>query len=205
MAISTQTLSDVAIPRSQQPSRAFVRDALVILGSTVALALLAQVSIPLQPVPITGQTFGVLLIGAALGWKRGGLALLAYLAEGVAGLPVFAEGKAGWVVLSGPTGGYLVGFVFAAMLVGFLAERGWSRLPWLTALAMVLGNVVIYLVGVPWLAVYVASVAHLPFDAALRYAFQNGLTPFIVGDVLKLVAASLVLPGAWLALGKRGK
>jgi biotin transport system substrate-specific component len=173
-----------------------LRNSVLIVGGSLLVAGLAQLSIPLQPVPVTGQTLGVLLVGAALGWRRGGLALLAYLAEGLVGLPVFAEGRAGLPVLLGPTGGYLVGFILAAALVGFLAERAWDRTPWLMALALVLGNLVIYAVGVPWLAV----VLRLPPQPA----YQFGMGPFLIGDALKLAVAMVLLPGAWF-IARRGK
>src|ERR671910_1051854 len=144
-----RTLVDVVLPRS----RSWLFDAALIVVFSAFVALTAQVEIPLRPVPITLQTLGVLLTGALLGSSRGVLALLLYLAEGAVGLPVFAGGAAGLAYMLGPTGGYLVGFVLAAGLVGWLAERGWGRrLVW-TALAMAIGNLVIYALGVAWLAV----------------------------------------------------
>jgi biotin transport system substrate-specific component len=150
---------------------------------------LAQVSVPLPftPVPLTGQTLGVLLVGAALGRRRGAASLALYTLEGVAGLPVFAGGAAGPARLLGPTGGYLVGFIAAAYVVGALAERGLDR-RWRTALLpFLLGSLTIYLFGVTWLAVYLGW---LP-------ALQNGLWPFLLGDALKLLLAAGALPAAW--------
>lgn len=161
--------------------------ALALAGSWL-VALLSQLLIPIQPVPITGQTFGVLLVGAALSWRRGALALLLYVLQGVAGLPVFAGGASGVARLLGPTGGYLIGFVFAAALTGWLSERGWDRRFLSTLLAMALGNLVIYAFGLPWLA-------HI---AGWERAITAGLLPFIAGDVLKAVLAALALPGAWV-------
>jgi biotin transport system substrate-specific component len=169
-------------------------DILLIVGASVFVALLAQVSIRLRFVPISGQTLAVLLVGAALGSRRGGAALALYLAEGAAGLPVFAEGKAGvdYVLLRDPlhaTGGYLWGFLVAAIVVGFLAERGWDR-RFASALgAMLIGNVAIYLVGLPWLASAIGTTVEdaLPF----------GLYPFVIGDTIKLVIAAAALPLAW--------
>ena len=166
--------------------------ALVLLGSVVVAAF-AQISIPLQPVPITGQTFAVLLVGMALGSRRGAAALALYLAEGAAGLPVFAEAKSGLVTLLGPTGGYLFGFVVAAWLVGLLAERGFDRSLLKTLVAMVAGNAVIYVLGVAWLARFVGG-----FSGALDF----GMYPFLIGDAIKAVAAALLLPGTWKLLGK---
>lgn len=162
-----------------------------ILAGSGLIALAAQVRIPLpfSPVPVTGQTFAVLLVAAALG-RAGTASVLAYLAEGALGLPVFAGGASGNATLAGPTGGYLVGFVLAAVIVGALAERGWDRrLP--TALAaMLLGEVAIYACGLAWLARFALSVPLL--DA--------GLLPFLPGDAYKLLLAALALPGAWRVL-----
>ena len=121
----------------------------IALGSLL-VALSAQIEMELRfsPVPITGQTFAVLLIGASFGSRLGAITMLAYLGEGMAGLPVFAGGSHGLAVMSGPTAGYLYGFVFAAFIVGYLAEYGWDKNPYTTALAMVIGNVVIYALGV---------------------------------------------------------
>lgn len=165
---------------------------LVVLGSLLTAAA-AQLTIPLpfSPVPITGQTFAVLLVGALLGSRAGAAAMLTYLAEGAAGLPVFAGGKGGLAVLVGPTGGYLFGFVAAAFAVGWLCERGWDRRVWTAALAMFIGNVVIYLFGLPWLAKFVG----------VENVLAMGLLPFIPGDLFKLVLAALALPSGWKILG----
>lgn len=177
---------------------ALLYDIGLVLAGSLFIALSAQIaiSLPFSPVPITGQTLAVLLVGALLGSRRGSLAVLAYIAEGLAGLPVFAGGAAGPARLLGPTGGYLVGFVVAAYLVGALAERGWDRRVATTAAAMVLGNLVIYAVGVLWLA---------PFVGGLSKAVTLGAVPFIPGDVLKIGAAALLLPGGWKLLGLRGR
>jgi len=197
MATPARTLSDLIIPQPSSRVASYARDALLIVGGSLIVAALARVSIPLQPVPVTGQTLGVLLVGAALGWQRGGLALIVYLVEGLVGLPVFAEGKVGLAVLQGSTGGYLVGFILAAALVGFLAEHGWDRTPWLTAAAMVLGNVAIYIVGVTWLTHVLSAV--LPFNTAFHTAIQFGVSPFLIGDAIKIIIAAALLPTVtWL-------
>lgn len=171
--------------------------ALVLLGSAlIALSAQVAVPIPLSPVPVTGQTFAVLLVGAALGRARGSAAVLAYLAEGAAGLPVFAGGLAGPAVLLGPTGGYLFGFVPAAWICGALAERGWDRhLPG-TLAAMIAGDLAIFAVGVPWLARFVGP----------ENAIAFGVAPFVAGNVAKIVLAACVLPAAWLCVRRsRGR
>ncbi len=176
---------------------ALLYDAALVLGGSLLIALSAQVAIPLpfSPVPVTGQTLAVLLVGALLGSRRGALAVVAYIAQGLAGLPVFAGGAAGLARLFGPTGGYLVGFVAAAFLVGLLAERGWDRRFGTTVAAMTLGNVVIYAVGATWLAVFVGG---------LPQAWSMGVLPFLPGDAVKIVLAAVVLPGGWKLLGMRG-
>ena len=183
------TLSDVLVPR-----RGLLRDAALVLGGSLLVALSAQirVSLPFTPVPITGQTFGVLLVGALLGARRGALSLVAYLVEGAAGLPVFAGGAAGVQYLVGPTSGYLVGFVAAALVTGWLAERRWDRRVWTAALAMAVGNLVIYGFGLPWLARFVGP----------EQVLVAGMLPFLPGDALKLVLAALALPSAWRLVGR---
>jgi biotin transport system substrate-specific component len=175
------------------PRASAIREIVIGLGGILLLSLAAQVQIPLQPVPITGQTFGVLLVGALLGARRGALTVAGYVTAGVAGLPVFAGGAAGLARLFGPTGGYLIGFVAAAWLVGWLSERGWDRRLTTAAAAMLLGTAVIYFFGLPWLSIFVGW----------RQVVALGLAPFIVGDVLKLALAALALPGGWSLLGRR--
>ncbi len=175
---------------------ALLYDAALVLAGSLLIALSAQIAVPLpfSPVPVTGQTLAVLLVGALLGSRRGSLAVLVYIAQGMAGLPVFAGGAAGPARLLGPTGGYLVGFVAAAYLVGLLAERGWDRRVSTTAAAMALGNVVIYAVGALWLAVFVGG---------LVPALTAGVMPFIPGDLVKIAIAALLLPAGWKLLGRR--
>ncbi|MFQ5984821.1 MAG: biotin transporter BioY [Alphaproteobacteria bacterium] len=182
---------------------------LAVLGSAF-VAVCAQIQVPLQPVPITGQTFGVLIVGMTFGWRLGAATLLLYLAEGAVGIPVFAQLSAGPAVIAGPTGGYIVGFVLAAGLVGYLAERGWDRNFWLTALAMLIGNIAIYLPGVPWLAVWYAgsgaefigaSGAETPLGAAIA----TGVMPFLLGDALKLALAARLMPFAWRLKARLGR
>ena len=169
------------------PSSSWARHAGLVLGGSIFLALVAQLSVPMIPVPITGQTFGILVLGLLYGSRLGALTVLAYLAEGAAGLPVFANGAGGVAVLVGPTAGYLWGFVVAAFAVGWLAERGWDRKVWMTAVAMLIGNIILYVPGLIWL-----RVALIPDWVA---TFQGGLIPFIPGDLLKLVLACCVVWG----------
>ena len=160
-----------------------------VLGGSLVLALCAQIRIPLPftPVPITGQTFAVLLLPVVLGGWRGPAAVAAYLAQGALGLPFFAGGAAGVAALAGPTGGYLVGFLVAAVVIAVLAgPGGGSRAR--AALAMLAGNVAIYLCGVPWLARFV--------DGGLVAAVALGMTPFLIGDAIKLIAALALVPPA---------
>jgi biotin transport system substrate-specific component len=170
--------------------------ALIVLGALL-IYLCARVSIPVpgSPVPITGQTFGVLLVGGALGFRRGVASIALYVLIGLVGLPFFAEGKGGIAVILGARGGYLVGFIVAGAVVGRLAELGWDRRIVGALGAMVIGNIVIYLVGVPWLM----AVLHLDVADGIR----QGLTPFLVGDALKLVLAAAAFPVAWWVVGRR--
>jgi biotin transport system substrate-specific component len=176
-----------------------VRDAVLVCGFAAFTGLAAQVVIPLPytPVPLTGQTFAVLLGAAALGWRRALVGMVLYLAVGLTGwVPWFSEGKGGPETVRMPSFGYLLGFIAAAALVGWLAGRGWDRTPPRTVLTMVVGNLVIYAVGVPWLMAAVG--------VDLGKAIALGVTPFVAGDLLKIVVAAGVLPAAWALVGRRG-
>jgi biotin transport system substrate-specific component len=187
MQAGTLTLTDYLWPRAGVWRRDALRDAALVVGFTAMLALMAQIRIPLPntPVPITGQTFGVLLAGACLGSRRGAATTLLYLGVGSAGLPVFSDWSNG-LVWNFATGGYIIGFVPAAYVVGWLAERGWDRGPWLLV-AMLLGNVALYVPGLYQLSFIIDN------DKVLAF----GLYPFIPGDLIKLYLASLALPTAW--------
>jgi biotin transport system substrate-specific component len=156
-----------------------------------------SIRLPFTPVPITGQTLGVLVVGTAFGWLLGGLTLALYLGEIAVGLPFAAEGEGGLdrLLLATPSGGYLWGFLVAAVLMGWLANRGWDRNVGSALGAMLLGNVVIFAIGVPWLA---ASL-----DVPVLEAFELGLYPFVVGDLLKLFVAAGLLPAAWRLVRRR--
>ena len=192
------TIAEVLVPafrRGPALSRGAVEVALVFSGSAI-VALSAQFTfwLPFTSVPITGQTFAVLLVGAALGSRRGALAMALYLAEGAMGLPVFAHGGlVGFAHLVGPTGGYLWSYPLAAWVVGRLAESGWDRRPVTAGFAMLLGNAVIYLVGLPWLALFFVG-----WDQVL----MAGLLPYVPGDLVKIVLAAMSLPTAWAVIGR---
>lgn len=183
------TFADAVRPSWKWRSSKLLYDSSLVLGGSLLVALSAGVAVrlPFSPVPITGQTLAVLLVGMVMGAKRGALSLVLYLAEGAMGLPVFAGGGLGIVWMTGPTGGYLLGFVVAAFVVGVLAERGWDRRVYSAALALLVGNAVIYLLGLPWLARFTGA----------EQVLQAGLFPFLVGDILKVVLAMLALPVAW--------
>jgi biotin transport system substrate-specific component len=183
-ATRTLTLADVAAPRAGLWS-----DALWIVGASVVTALAAQIAIPLPwtPVPITGQTFAVLLSGAVLGSRRGAMAQALYLAEGAIGLPVFAGASSGAAPFAGPTGGYLLAFPLAAAVVGALCERGFDRRFGTMFLAMLLGSAVIFSVGLALLARFVPAGALL----------AQGLLPFVPGDLVKSALAAALFPAAW--------
>ncbi|MCZ6837742.1 MAG: biotin transporter BioY [Alphaproteobacteria bacterium] len=203
MTLAGAVWPDRASPTATRAIRAVV---LAVLGS-LFVAICAQVQIPLWPVPVTGQTFAVLVVGMAFGWRLGGATLLLYLAEGAVGLPVFAKFAAGPGVLAGPTGGYIVGFVLAAAAIGYLAQRGWDRSVWRTAIAMLIGNVVLYVPGLIWLGMFYAGpgaqyVANTGATNAVGAAIAGGLTPFLLGDALKLALAAALFPIAWRMLSK---
>lgn len=180
------TLRLAALPRAGA-----LADAALVIGGVGLVALAAQVSIPLPftPVPITGQTLAVVLVGASLGVIRGTASLALYVGAGIVGAPVYADGAHGWGAVTGATGGYLLGFVLAAALIGVLAERRWDRHFPSAVAAMLTGNVVIYLVGLPWLAISLGT--------SLERTLELGLYPFVAGDVLKLYLAGALLPAAW--------
>jgi biotin transport system substrate-specific component len=178
------------------PHANLITDALLVLAGTALVAAAAQISVklPFTPVPITGQTFAVLLVGASLGCVLGTASAMLYLWLGVAGAPIYAHHDSGWSVITSASGGYIVGFVLAAALTGFLAERRWDRRLSSSIGLMLTGNVVIYLVGLPWLAVVL--------NTNLEKTLEYGLYPFIPGDTFKLYLAAAALPGAWKLVGR---
>ena len=193
MSVLAETLGS----RTSIRSTVAFKVAMVVTGSLL-IAGLAQITVklPFTPVPFSGQTLGVLLVGGALGATLGVASVLLYLAEGAIGLPFFAEGKSGVDVLgfASATGGYLWAFVVAALVVGWLAKRGWDRGIGSSIGAMLVGEVIIFVIGVTWLS---ASL-----DVPATEALELGLYPFIVGDAIKLFVAAGALPLAWRLLGK---
>lgn len=192
------TLADFLVPiRVGESLSSRARHIVLIITGALLIYLSSRISIPVpgSPIPITGQTFGVLLVGGALGFRRGIAAVALYALLGVIGLPVFAEGRSGLEVVLGARFGYVIGFLLAAGLVGRLAELGWDR-NLLGALgAMAIGNALIYTVGLPWLAVVTGRGA--------TAAIEVGFLPFVIGDVLKLVLAAVLFPAAWWVVGRR--
>jgi len=188
--------------RPDEKLYAVLYDILLVVVGSLVIALCAQLAIrlPFSPVPITGQTFAVLMVGALFGARRGGLSVATYIIEGVAGLPVFASGASGFMWLLGPTGGYLLGFLPACCITGLLAERGWDRKVGTTIIAMVLGNIAIYVLGVSWLCCLAQS-GRLQIGNSI---LAVGLYPFIIGDLLKIAVASVLLPSGWRLLKYSG-
>jgi biotin transport system substrate-specific component len=192
------TIADFLVPVwAGEHTSPRLRNAMLVMAGAVLIFLTSLIAIPIpgSPVPFTLQTFGILVVGGALGMRRGGLASLVYVALGVVGLPFFAEGRGGLEVIWGATGGYLIGFVLAAALVGRLAELGWDRHIGGSLGMNTLGTVVIYAIGVPWLAVTTGM--------DLGQAIAVGLVPFLVVDIIKLAAAAGVFPVAWWVVGRR--
>jgi biotin transport system substrate-specific component len=202
------TIGDFLVPiRIGDRLSTRARHATLVVAGALFIALTANISLPVpgSPVPVTGQTFGVLLVGGALGFRRGGLAALLYVVMGfflpvyaghASGISTIASMQTGHLVL-GATGGYLVGFILAAAVVGRLAELGWDRHFFGALGAMFVGNLVIYAVGVPWLMAATGQ--------DLAWAIDKGLAPFLIGDGIKLLLAAGLFPAAWWVVGRGGE
>jgi biotin transport system substrate-specific component len=186
-----------AIPAGASGTTATLRTAALVVGGALVTALAAQVSFtaPGMVVPFTGQTAAVLLTGAALGWRRGAASMALYVAAGALGAPIFSKGASGLAEVFGVTGGYLAGFILAAAVVGALAARGWDRTIPRAATLMVLGNLLIYAIGVPVLAAVTGQ--------GIGWAIANGALPFVPWDALKIALAAGLLPATWLLVGRR--
>ena len=176
----------VLIPRTSA-----LTNAALVVGGTAFMSLMAQIAIPVpgSPVPITGQTLGVLLIGTAYGASLGFATIATYVALGLLGAPILAQGAHGFAKLAGPTGGYLVGMVLAALLVGALANRRWDVHLRTSFGQMLLGELLIFAPGLVWLKIYTG--------ASWSWTLAAGLTPFIVGEIIKIGLAGFALPSAW--------
>lgn len=179
------------------------QDVVLVLFGTLLIAIAAKIKVPFYPVPMTLQTLAVLLIAATYGLRLGTLTVIAYLAEGFVGLPIFTNtppSVAGPVYFLGPTGGFLVGFILIALVVGYAADRGWDRSILRLAAAMVVGEAAMFAIGFAWLAWFVT----LPSGAVglgAAKAFAGAISPFVLGDILKIVVAALVVPAAWATAG----
>ncbi|MEZ0095697.1 biotin transporter BioY [Streptacidiphilus sp. EB129] len=193
MSLATPAVLADLLPASSTRARGLARDLALVVGGAAFTGLAAQLAVPVpgSPVPVTGQTLAVLLVGTALGARRGVASMALYLLAGLAGLPWFAGGSSGL----GATFGYVIGFMVAAAVVGELARRGADRSPLRTAGAMLLGNLAVYAVGVPYLAVSL----HVSLAQAASYGFY----PYLTGDAVKIALAMGLLPTTWKLFGRR--
>jgi biotin transport system substrate-specific component len=188
--VTSAVITERVFPRTRVSSIILV----IAAGALTALAAQWRIDLPFTPVPITGQTFAVLLTGAALGMTRGASGQLVYVAAGFLGLPVFAGGESGWSnVVAGGTVGYLFGFIVAAGVIGYMAERRQDRTFPTMFTAFIVGSLVIYAFGVVGLMITLGM--------SLNEAVVAGVIPFVVGDIIKGAAAGVVLPGAWRLVG----
>lgn len=184
------------IARPAGRARAFAVDAALVVAGVALVALLAKVSFFIGPVPISGQTLGVIVVGAALGAKRAAASLTTYMLVGLAGLPVFAGATAGPAYVLAPSFGFVLGFIPAAYLAGWVAERAWDRNPGLAFIGFVGASIVPFLIGVPYLAVILGTV--MGVDVTLSGVLDAGVWPFVVPGLIKAAFAALIIPGAWL-------
>ena len=178
---------------------------LAVLGSMI-VAISAQVSVPMLPVPMTLQTLAVLAVGAAYGARLGAITLALYALEGAVGLPVFANFQAGLFLPTGEilaTGGYIIGFILAAGLVGYLVEKGWGANVFKLCAAMLLGAAIVYVPGLIWLVGWLGVMKGMDISSAIAVALSTGMLPFILGDIIKAVLAALAVPAAFSLLGRR--
>jgi biotin transport system substrate-specific component len=203
-APTARVLADV-FPRPAGRVRAVAVNAALVAAGTLLVAGAAQLAVPFWPVPLTMQTFAVLLVGTALGPVRGASALAVYLVIGVLGVPVFSAGTSG-SLFALTSGGFILGFVVAAALTGWLARRAWDRRVVGTLVSFAGGSTVMYAFGLPWLFVSLQNLGPavwqdgLGYDSVLAATFGSGLVPFLLGDVVKAVAAGVLLPATWRAV-----
>ncbi|RKT37119.1 biotin transport system substrate-specific component [Microbacterium sp. AG1240] len=192
--LGRRVLADL-VARPSTRARAVALDATLVLTGALTVAVLAQVEVPLWPVPITGQTLGVIVVGAALGARRGALSLLSYLGLGLVGLPVFAGLSGGLASVVKPSFGFIIGFVLAAFVAGWFAERSWDRRPVLAFVGFAAASVVPFLIGVPYMAFILNNVLGLGYG--LGDVLAVGVLPFIVGGIVKAALAAGIVPAAW--------
>lgn len=187
----------LAVGRPTLADRIFTRklatDIVLVASGAALVSLLAQLTVPMYPVPITGQTLAVLLVGATLGAVRGMISLTLYAVLGIVGLPVFSDASSGFGVIAGPTGGYIIGFIISAGLVGWLAQRQWDHRILGASVAFLAGTAITFAVGMPWLAVVL--------DLTLEQTLQFGLYPFIIGGLIKAALGAGIIRVAWAAVG----
>ncbi|MEC8763496.1 MAG: biotin transporter BioY [Actinomycetota bacterium] len=193
-ATHTRVLADI-IARPSSRARAFAIDAGLVLAGVAVVALLAKVSFFIGPIPITGQTLGVILVGAALGSARGAATMTTYMFVGLLGLPVFAGPVAGPAYLLAPSFGFILGFIPAAFVAGWFAERAWDRKPLLAFAGFVIASVIPFVIGVPYMAFILSTV--MGQTIAPAEVLNAGLWPFIVPGLIKAGFAALLIPGAW--------
>jgi len=193
-ASDRRVLADI-VARPSTRARAFAVDATLVLAGVALVALFAKVSFYIGPVPITGQTAGVIIVGAALGARRGAASLATYMLVGLAGLPIFAGPVAGPAYVLSPSFGFILGFIPAAFFAGWLAERAWDRKPVLAFLGFVGASIIPFLVGVPYMALILGAV--LGQEVTFGSVMAAGVIPFIVPGLIKAAFVALLLPAAW--------
>lgn len=196
IALNNSTLADELWNKGKSAPTIWLRRVILAVGGSLLLWLSAKIQVPFWPVPMTMQTLVVLGLGMVFGPRLAIATVMLYLAQGAAGLPVFAgtpEKGIGLAYMMGPTGGYLFGFVLAAGIVGWLAEQGWDRNIFTTALAMLVGNLVIYLPGLAWLTTFIG----------IEKAYLFGMQPFLAGDAVKLAIAAMALPMTWKLIDRK--
>lgn len=188
LAIGRPTLADKLVKRS------IATDIVLVAAGAALVAIAAQLVVPLWPVPITGQTLAVLIVGSSLGAVRGAISMVLYAVIGILGLPVFSDGSHGIGVVFGPTGGYIIGFIFAAALTGWLAQRSWDHRILGAILSFLAGSAITFAIGLPWLA--------LSLHLTLQQTLAAGLYPFIVGGIVKALLAAGFIRLAWFGVNR---
>lgn len=187
--------NEMVLSQAVWSGNSLLRNLALVLGGSALIAVAAQISVPMFPVPMTLQTLAILTIGLAFGARLGAATVLAYLAEGAAGLPVFANGGAGFAYMAGPTAGFLAGFVMMAAIAGYAADRGWSRSFLGAAAATLLASALLYVPGLAWPAAFLGK--------AMPDLLSGWMLPFLLGDAVKAVLAALIVTSGWAALRGR--